>query len=130
MKTITQHLRQHLQDRFGLPPDLPQGCTGAAPPAGYPWRALWWGEFLSRMAVRFVTGFMRYGEPGVPGREAWDCTGRMQQELDHYRATGDPEALVELANHALITYADAGWHRRPWDGRTDGMHTGKGGDNV
>jgi len=75
------------------------------------------------MAVRFVVGWMRYGEPGLEGRVRYDHVGRILQEVEAYRKTGDPEALVEIATHAMMAYADEGWHRRAWAGRGSGVHT-------
>jgi len=114
MHTVTEHIRARLLRKAGVPDEVVEG---------YPFTAKWWGEFLCRQAARFLVGIYRYSEPGGPGRPAYDYTTRMRIELERYATTGHPEALVELANYAVMAYAAGGWHEREWKGTEGGPHT-------
>lgn len=113
MPTIHQHLRRHLEESLGLPQ------TPLAAPFEELWETEWDSHFERLMRNKLVFGSVRYGRLGDPSKPQWDRLGRIRRELQHYEQTGDLEALVEIANHALLEFVE---------GRHPNRHYGERGD--
>lgn len=64
------------------------------------WNAL----FESLMRNRLVMGAFRYGMFSEQGKVRHDNTKSIQSHLDAYRATGNGEHLVDIANLSLVEY--------------------------
>jgi len=103
--TVFNHIRQHLFNELNITTPISNN---------YPYDTDWWCEFLQRQAVRFIMGKLRYGEPGTPGRPRYNCIQRIKKEIERYEKSKDPEALIEIANHAVVEYTDKGFHLLNW----------------
>jgi hypothetical protein len=63
-------------------------------------------EFLQGMINRLIIGNHRYGSPDR--RKAY--TQRLATELTRYKATGNREHLINIANYALLESLTAPYH--------------------
>lgn len=60
-------------------------------------------DFVRLMQNRMVMGAFRYGRFG-PNKADYDLLGGIQKKLASYADTGNTEALVDVANYALLEF--------------------------
>ena len=84
----------------------------------------WNSEFETLMRNRLVMGAFRYGlfAMKLAGNHGWDLIGYLQSKLDHYKATGDMEDLVDVANMALLEFTAPTHKDAHWKAKDDGVH--------
>ena len=124
-KTVTEHLREYALNRRGF-------CLAHDDPA---WETLgtfdyearkkteWSGAFEQCMRNRFIVGSLRYGNMGDPSKSQWDRLGRIVREVEVYLETGDTEALVEIATHAMLEFVEGVHPLKHFASRDGGIHT-------
>lgn len=102
MKTITEHIRDHLLASLGYTeprarnrkPDLDSLLVSE-----------WCPEFETARRYRMVMGALRYGLLADPGKWAgYDLLGGMRRKLEVYHRTGNTEALVDAANYLMLEF--------------------------
>ena len=71
----------------------------------------WSGEFERFMRNRLVMGAFRYGLLSAAGKPAWDRVSGIEAHLERYRADGNLEHLVDVANLALLEFVEGGANR-------------------
>lgn len=98
MKTVSQHIRDHLL----------QCVTPSKPmPSLDELRASEWSpEFENLMRNRLVMGAFRYGRIHSSGKPAWDRVESIKQRIDAYEKMGNTEYLVDIANMALLEFEE------------------------
>jgi hypothetical protein len=94
MKTVTEHIRDHLLRRIERLPALEALEASEWSPA-----------FERAMRARMVQGAFRYGRM-TSGRRRYDRVKQMRERLARYVETGDKEMLVDLANFALLEWEE------------------------
>lgn len=106
---IHEILRQRLLLRAGLAERPKPKWTMAQ------LEAQWNHDFEKKMRARLMMGALRYGSPGLafgvrPGgsvvRSAQtDNPSQIRNRLQNYEVTGNAEWLVDVANFAMVEYA-------------------------
>jgi len=66
----------------------------------------WCGEFEQLMRNRMVVGAFRYGRIGEVGKPEFNRVAYMRVKLERYAKTGNLEALVDLANLAMLEFIE------------------------
>jgi len=99
MKTVTQHIRDHLEKQI-RPDPRPR------PELDQLRQTEWVPEFEQYMRNRLVMGAMRYEtfEEKLKGNQ-YDCLGYVRRKLDDYESDGNLECLVDAANLLMIELA-------------------------
>ena len=117
-RTVTECLRDHLLSSLGYP------ILPPARPFEELWETEWCADFERKQRYKLIFGSVRYGLLGDKCKPQWDRLGRIERELVHYRETGDLEALVEIANHAMLEYVEGVHPLRHYGERgDDSWHT-------
>jgi hypothetical protein len=118
MKRILDHLRAHIHESAGVV----DSKTGEAS-----LRELelteWSREFEALMRNRMISGAMRYGRLGAPGKPQYDRVDDMIARMKRYEATGNDELLVDIANMAMLEFVEGIHPRKHFHGSDDGPHT-------
>lgn len=98
MKTIFSHLRDRLLFKANLAPcptfiqRLPQ--------------TEWSSKFETLQRNRLLMGALRYGPMHNNMKSAYDRTKGIEKRLAQYRATGNTECLVDIANLAMLEFEE------------------------
>lgn len=109
-------IRKRLHERAGLPP-----CDGRS--LDDLRRSEWSPEFERLMRNRLVMGAMRYGLLNDPDKEPWNRAAGIWKRLNEYRATGNTECLVDIANLALLEFEEGQHPQKHFAAAGDGNHS-------
>ena len=82
----------------------------------------WSPEFERLMRNRLLMGSMRYGRLGSPSKTQYDRVSSMASRLSTYRASGNLELLVDVANLALVEFIEGRHPKRHWHATDDSAH--------
>jgi hypothetical protein len=115
MKTINEHIRDHLFSQSlveehgdSLRPVKQEQARAPFPAAAVLklWKTEWVPEFECYMRNRFVMGALRYGTmaENKARRTPYDRVSSMIKRLQSYRASGNLEHLVDVANLAMLEF--------------------------
>lgn len=97
MSTITDHIREHLLRDVVTDP-IGGGDDDIA-------RKQWNGKFEKHMRDRLSMGYYRYSvDICKGGKGSYDHIGSCIKRLQAYKATGNQEHLVDVANLCLIEF--------------------------
>lgn len=99
MKTVTQHLRDHITRHLGLKA-FQVGAKGDDFETILDHQLDW--AFLRAVALKAVMGWYRYGDNRDPQGSRHDHLERIERELAKYRATGNVYHLEEIAIYAML----------------------------
>lgn len=113
MKTVTQHIRDHLERR---------AFQEKLPPLESLRKSEWSDEFETLMRNRLIMGAFRYGLFSNPDKFAFRIVESMLARLHLYQRDRNLEHLVDVANLALVEFVAGrrvGLHVHPAD---DGIH--------
>lgn len=113
---VHEAIHEHLLLRAGL---------ASPPPPRYRLQDLeaseWSPEFERLMRNRLIMGALRYGPLNAPGKPAYDRINGAIKRLIQYLRTGNTEALVDVANMALLEFEE-GRHPHRHFGPLEGDH--------
>ena len=113
MKTVTEHIREHIyRDCF-------------APRIDY--RELtqteWSDEFERYMRNRLLMGAFRYARLHDPETPQWNTIASIISRAERYLQDGNQEHLVDIANLALVEFCRPSCHPNPrFAPADDGYH--------
>ena len=93
MKTVTQRIRERLEQTI---PQVPSLSTLR--------KTEWSRTFESLMRNRLLMGAFRYGLIRHKGEQGYDMVGSLRRRIELYEKTGNLEALVDVANLALLEF--------------------------
>lgn len=82
----------------------------------------WSPEFEKMMRNRLVMGAMRYGRFGTSEKSGYDCIGSIIEKAKAYRATGNDELLVDIANLALVEFVEGSHPLKHFEAADDKGH--------
>lgn len=114
--TVTEWMRTRLKEQARLPaqPDFDMD----------EWRRTEWHKPFERlMRNRLLFGAMRYGRLGDPDKPQYDRVADMIKRLEKYRAEGNTEHLVDVANLAMCEFVEGNHKMKHFRATDDGMHT-------
>lgn len=117
MKTVTQHIREHLESQirpaeFNHKPDLETLK-----------RLQWSDQFEQLMRNRMVLGALRYELiHDKKGNNKYDILGSIERRIQCYRKTGNKEFLVDSANLMLIEFEAPTHPNAHFESIDDGEH--------
>ena len=83
----------------------------------------WDTEFEQLMRNRLVMGAMRYGKIGAPGKPIYDRVSSIIKRMEKYKATGNKEFLVDVANLCLLEFVECHHPNAHFHAIDDGEHT-------
>lgn len=66
----------------------------------------WSDEFEKLMRNRRILGAIRYGRTNAKGKPKYDRVNTMRRKIDLYERTKNKEALVDLANYAMVEFQE------------------------
>ena len=98
MKTITEHIREHLLKQCGVSEKFPDLESLR--------KTEWSPRFEQLMRNRLVIGAFRYGLLNTPNKPVWDRLGSVRRKLVLYEKTGNDELLVDMANMMLLEFEE------------------------
>lgn len=79
----------------------------------------WSTRFETLMRNRLLMGAFRYGKLHEPGKPTFDRVEYMKVKLDRYVETGNIEALVDVANLALLEFEEGQHPKRHFESLDD-----------
>jgi hypothetical protein len=120
MKTITEHIRDHLLEMSGFSVQKPK-----APSLEELYRTEWNPEFIQLMRNRLVMGFFRYGYLKDCNTSTEAKMKSMRKRLDMYEEDGNLEHMVDNANIALAEFMHSNHPNRHFSASDDGTHIKK-----
>jgi len=112
MKTITQHIRDHLLAGVLQKEILYTEMRDSQ----------WDTTFEKYMRNRMVCGGYRYGDIRDTCRPKYDNVGSLIHRAKLYLEDGNQEHLVDIANFALVEYVRGCCHPAPHWSPADGGH--------
>lgn len=86
------------------------------------YRSEWSEEFEEAMRKRMVIGAYRYGKLNDPNKPRYDRTEAIRKRLALYEATGNLEALVDIANLCLCEFVEGDHPKRHFRSGADFGH--------
>jgi len=99
MKTVTQHIREHLEKQIRPPSKSKPSLLELR-------QTEWVPEFEQYMRNRLVMGAIRYETfKEKIANNKYDCIGYVKKKLDDYKETRNLECLVDAANLLMIEFA-------------------------
>lgn len=110
-KTVTQHLRNRLEPADETRTDLPQLT-----------RTQWSTRFETYMRNRMIVGAYRYGQLYDVNLLKRDMVGSIIKRAEKYRADGNQEHLVDIANLAMIEFVRPSHPNPKFASVDDGEH--------
>ena len=116
MKTVTEHLREHLYLALGYAEIQP------VPDLSSLKQTEWCPEFEQYCRNRLIMGSIRYGLMGVAGKVQWDRCHMIRQRLDLYEQTGNMEYLLDVANGAMLEWVEGIHPNKHFCATDDGVH--------
>lgn len=117
MKTITQHLRDHLLESRGV-----VDMELRAPPLEELKKSEWSSEFETLMRNRLIMGALRYGPIGG-NKPTYDHVRSAIVRLTKFIDTGNAEHLVDAANLCLVTFEEKAHNNFHFHSSDDGYHS-------
>lgn len=102
MKTVTDHIREHLLFSCGYGGE----SVNRIPGLEYLMETEKSPEFERLRMNRKILGAMRYGLFSAPGKPKWDRISSMIARLEKYRSDRNAEHLVDVANLAEVEFVD------------------------
>lgn len=121
MRSVTEHIREHAL--------LVAGCIDRKPmPDLNSLReSEWFPEFEQLMRNRLVLGSFRYGLIEHKAKMNYRMFDYLREKVDVYAATGNKEALVDIANMAGLEFMFPSHPNAHWSaGDDDSQHCQKG----
>lgn len=116
--SIHDLLRERLHLRAGLIQPPPAAFAGVSYDA---LRASQWSlEFENLMRNRLCMGALRYGLFNSPNKPYYNMLDSIQKRLDLYRADGNDEHLVDIANLAMCEFLEGKHPRKHFAARDEG----------
>lgn len=107
----------------GLPPKLsPEELTKRVmgkDSAAELYMSQWSPTFEELMRNRLVMGALRYGRIGSPNKPKYDRVKSIVHRAQEYQKTGNKEWLVDIANEALLEFAEPAHPNPVWDPTDD-----------
>lgn len=117
MKTITEHIREHL---FPQP-----GVRKLIKPLEQLRMSEWSGAFERYMRNRLVMGAIRYGELHAPNKPQYDRLASIIKRAEQYKRTKNKELLVDIANLCLCEFEEGDGVWAPEDGQSGHVETAR-----
>lgn len=114
MKTVTQHIRDHLL--LGL-------FHTKQPPLEELKKTEWSTKFETLMRNRLIMGALRYGRLKGKGKAKYNRVDSIKQRMDLYTETGNAEHLVDVANLCLLEFEEPNHPEFHFNSMDDGHHT-------
>jgi len=114
MKTITEHIRDHLL--LGLSHEK-------KPPLEDLKKTEWNAEFEKLMRNRLIMGALRYEL--LSDKVSYDSINSMRQRLDLLEQDGNGEHLVDIANICLVMFTRKDHPKFHFHAQDDAIHTEK-----
>lgn len=116
MKTITEHIRDHLLLMFTprRMPDLPELFLSE-----------WSPEFELLMRNRLIVGAFRYGRLNESNKPQYDRISGIIRHARQFEKDRNKEHLIDIANIALCEFVEGKGHFKSVD---DGFHVKKKGE--
>ena len=111
MRTVTQHIRDRLEDSIGLTPSLEELK-----------KTEWSKDFEKLMRNRLVMGAFRYGLLKNKASHGYDMIGSLKRRIEMYQETGNLEYLVDCANLALLEFEHPTHNKAHFGSVDDGEH--------
>ena len=118
MKSITEHLREHLYSNLGgfdrrscIRPPLEELCETE-----------WCLEFIELMRNRLIMGAFRYGTQEQQAHKMIHRIESLRKRLDAYEAEGNLEHLVDFAAIAMAEYMHPKHPHAHWAASDDAEH--------
>lgn len=116
MKTITEHIRQHLLDRAGV-------CIAVwQRPLPMLARTEWSSEFERLQRNRLLFGAFRYRSMTASTENKYDRIDSCQKRLKRYAETGNDELLVDVANLCMLEFEGGCHPNKHFKSVDDGEH--------
>lgn len=117
MMRVNDHIRARLlAAAFGPQPSPP------APSYDELRRTEWSPRFEALVRNRLVLGALRYGSRNAKMVRPYDTVGSMIRRLESFRATGNAEALVDVAALCLLTFESEAHPAFHFEAVDDGEH--------
>jgi hypothetical protein len=82
----------------------------------------WSPEFERFMRNRLMMGALRYGPLRRSSGSGYDYIGSAKERLDLYKATGNQEHLVDVANICLALFMTDNHPKKHFGAADDGVH--------
>ena len=109
MKTVTEHIRDHLLESLGV-------IDVESKPSLEELRQSEWSDpFEEYMRNRLIMGALRYGCINKSGKSKYRRIDSIRQRLDLYDQTGNQEHLVDIANLCLLEFEEPNHDNAHWD---------------
>ena len=77
-------------------------------------------EFFTLMRNRLIMGSIRYGPLGHPDKPQFDRHRAISDRLKKWKATGNDELLVDIANLALVEYIEGNHKNKHFESQDGG----------
>jgi len=71
---------------------------------------------------RKIMGALRYGLFGALNKRSWDRLAAMENKIRLYRADGNDEHLIDIANYAELEYAEGNHSKKHFNSIDDSNH--------
>lgn len=117
MKTITEHIRDHLLECAGV------YQATKAPSLESLRKTEWSKTFETLMRNRLIMGALRYGLLKTPGKKKYNRIDSIRQRLDLYDQDGNAEHLVDIANLCLLEFEEPNHPKFHFKAQDGGHHT-------
>lgn len=117
MKTVTEHLRQHLYKSSGILQDVK-----LLPPYEKLRETQWCYEFEQFMRNRLMMGAFRYGILRSKDKPTYDHMKAILVKAMLFEKTGNLELLVDIANYAMCEYVEGKHPLKHWGPTDDQGH--------
>jgi len=109
MLTNTEYLRARL-------------LKGVRPSLAELRRREWSPEFEALMRARLLQGGYRYGWLNAPDKPPYDRVAAIIKRAKEYQESGNTELLVDIANCALLEFAEGAHPKKHFESVDDGGH--------
>ncbi len=86
-------------------------------------RSEWSASFERLQRNRLLGGAYRYGRLNAPGKPKYDRVSDIIRRAKLYRATGNDEHLVDVANLAMCEFEEGQHPQKHFTSADDGIHT-------
>ena len=104
MKTVTEHIREHLLSQKGIPPIEPAVDLTKISLDDLR-KSEWSRKFETLMRNRLVMGAVRYGRMNT-AKPKYDKIPSIIERVKKYQKGGNLEHLVDVANLALLEFEE------------------------
>ena len=116
--TITEHIRRHLLDSFGISTPVRR-----MPSLDVLRTEQWSMEFETLRRNRMIMGAFRYGLLAEQnGRPPYDNIGSLIERARAYQESGNLEHLTDIANLAMVEFAVGRHPKRHFRAMDDNYH--------